>query len=414
MLIPLAAAQATAASVLTAPPLRFAAAGLHSAFVRDTGHLYLGATALPGVKRGGVWHVDQALLDGALQQLAAVAAAPGRLVPLGLPWTELNRGSRFDDDWRLAVQGELVDRAARARRRPPAADLLDTGLAPAVHRQAVKELNRLLLAAAREPDGRDPLVVAGVVVMDVVRRRAGVWSIPEGWAEALDQWRAEHLALLARAQRCAGCGMVEDRSRHTVAARAQQHRDWRSSGADGWITQCPACAGGEHPLYGGSMRGVRYTSERRRATRADGYLCTVCGLRQAVIWDHCHEPDHDFLRGPACGSCNQAERSQKGIWRAFWNHGPAVRHLLECNGCRTTGTLPPQHLSALAAARLRATARHGRCTAEPAAVVEQLPEGGFLARLHCAAHPGREVRWEETVDAAQVTGWVADLAAEHS
>ncbi|WP_030237499.1 endonuclease domain-containing protein [Streptomyces sp. NRRL S-350] len=413
MLIPLADARTTAASVLTAPALRFAADGLHSNFLRETGHMYLGATALPGVKRGGVWHVDQALLDRALQELAAVAAAPGRLVPLGLPWTELNRGCRFDDDWRLAVQGELVDRAARVRRRVPAADLLDAGLDPAVQRLAVKELSRLL-GGVREPDGRGPLVVAGVVVMEVVRRRAGVWSIPARWAEVLDRWRAEHVALLARAQRCAGCGAVEDLSGRTVAGRALQNLDWRSSGADGWITQCPACAGGEHRLYGGSMRGVRYTSERRRATRADGYLCVVCGVRQAAVWDHCHEAGHDFVRGPACASCNQDERAQKGIWRTFWNHGLAVRHLLECNGCRTTGGLPPRHLSALAAARLSATARHGRCTAEPSTVLEQLPEGGFLARLHCAAHPNREVRWEETVDAATALEWVADLAIEHS
>ncbi|MFE7587777.1 endonuclease domain-containing protein [Kitasatospora sp. NPDC057512] len=405
MLISLAAARATAASVLTAPALRFAANSLHPDFVRDTGHMYLGAAALPGVKRSGVWHVDQAQLEGALRELAAVAAAPGRLVPLGLPWTELSRDCRFDDNWRLAVQGELVDRAARARRRAPATELLDAGLAPAAQRLAVKEVNRLLLGAVRELDGRDPLVVAGVVVMDVVRRRAGVWSIPSKWADVLDRWRAGHLALLARARRCAGCGMM--------ANRAQQY-EWRSSGADGWITQCPACAGGEHPLYGGSMRGVRYTSERRRATRADGYLCAVCGLRQAAVWDHCHEPSHDFVRGPACASCNQAEHSRHGLWRTFWNNGPAVRHLLECNSCRTATTLPLQHLSALAAARLRATARHGRCATEPSAVLEQLPEGGFLARLECTAHPGREVRWAETVGAETVSGWVADLAAEHA
>ncbi|MFD9687393.1 endonuclease domain-containing protein [Kitasatospora sp. NPDC059088] len=404
MLIPLATAQATAASVLTAPPLRFAAAGLHSNFLRDTGYLYLGAAALPGVKRSGVWHVDEAQLDGALRDLAAVAAAPGRLVPLGLPWTELNRGCRFDDDWRRAVQGELVDRAARARRRAPVADLLDVGLDRAAQRLAVKELNRLL-PSAREPDGRDPLVVAGVVVMDVVRRRAGVWSIPERWAAVLDRWRAEHLALLARARRCAGCG--------TVGNRDQQH-DWRSSGAEGWITQCPTCASGEHHLYGGSMRGVRYTSERRRASRADRYLCVVCGLRQAAVWDHCHEPGHDLVRGPACASCNQAERTSNGLWRTFWNHGPAVRHLLECDGCRTATTLPRRHLSALAAARLCSTARHDRCAAEPSATLEQLPEGGFRSRLECTAHPGREVRWEETIDAEKVTRWVAELAAEYS
>ncbi|MFD7451813.1 endonuclease domain-containing protein [Kitasatospora sp. NPDC059827] len=231
----------------------------------------------------------------------------------------------------------------------------------------MKEVDRLLVGAVRGPDGRDPLVVAGLVVMDVVRRRAGVWSIPAKWADVLDRWRAGHVALLARARRCGGCG--------AMASRAQQY-EWRSSGADGWITQCPACAGGEHLLYGGSMRGVLYSGERRRATRADGYLCAVCGLRQAVVWDHCHEPSHGYVRGPVCASCNQAERSWHGIWRAFWDNGPAVRHLLECNGCRTSTTLPLRHLSALAAARLRATARHGRCAGEPSAVLERLSEGG--------------------------------------
>ncbi|MFF9645314.1 endonuclease domain-containing protein [Kitasatospora aureofaciens] len=353
-----------------------------------------------------MWHVDDVQFDGALRDLAAVAAAPGRLVPLGLPWTELSRGCRLSDDWRLAVQGELVDRAARARRRRPAAELLDAGLAPAVQRLAVKDLGRLLPRVVREPDGRDLLVVAGVVVMEVVRRRAGVWSIPAKWADVLDRWRAEHLALLARARRCVGCG--------TVAVNRDEEYEWRSSGADGWITRCPACAGGEHPLYGGSMRGVRYASERRRATRADRYLCAVCGLRQAAVWDHCHEPSHDFVRGSACASCNQAERSQHGLWRAFWDHGPAVRHLLECNGCRAATTLSLRHMSALAAARLRATARHDRCAAEPSVVLEQLPDGDFLARFKCAAHSGPEMRWEEAVGREIITGWVADLTAKYS
>ncbi|GLW73409.1 hypothetical protein Kpho02_57080 [Kitasatospora phosalacinea] len=88
-----------------------------------------------------------------------------------------------------------------------------------------------------------------------------------------------------------------------------------------------------------------------------------------------------------------------------------MRNLLECNSRRTT-TLPPRHLSALAAARIRATTRHDRCAAEPSAGLEQLPEGGFLARLECGAHPGREVRWEEAVDADKLTQWVA--AAEHA
>ncbi|MFB7673214.1 hypothetical protein ACFC26_17570 [Kitasatospora purpeofusca] len=96
---------------------------------------------------------------------------------------------------------------------------------PAVQRLALKELSRLL-GGVREPDGRDPLVVAGVVVMEVVRRRAGVWSIPARWAQVLDRWRTEHVALLARAQRCAGCGAAEDLSGRTVAARARQNPGW--------------------------------------------------------------------------------------------------------------------------------------------------------------------------------------------
>ncbi|MFJ4679179.1 endonuclease domain-containing protein [Kitasatospora sp. NPDC088783] len=405
MLIPLAVAQATATTVLTAPVLRFAPGGLHSNFLRDTGNMYLGAAALPGVKRSGVWHVDSVQLERALAEFAAVAAAPGRLVSLGLPWTGLSRGYSSADGWRQAVQAELIDRAARSRRRPAAAALLDAGLAPAVQRQAGKELDRLLYGGGREPEERKPLVVAGVAVMDVVRRRAGAWSIPSAWADLLDRWHAEHLALLARARRCAGCGTAADRF---------QEVKWRSSGADGWITQCPACAGGEYRLYGGAMQGVLYNSERRRATRADDYLCAACGQRRATVWDHCHTPSHGLVRGPACANCNQAERSQYGIWRDFWNHGSAVRHLLRCDGCRASATLPPWHLSSLVAARLRAAVRHGRCSAEPQVALEPLAGGGFLARLACTAHPGREVGWEEAVTAESVAGWVAGLMAEHS
>ena len=71
---------------------------------------------------------------------ALVAGKPGRVVPVGLPWASLAWDSGCRDDWRLAVQWELICRAAAARPRKKPADLLDEGLDSAVRREVVKAL----------------------------------------------------------------------------------------------------------------------------------------------------------------------------------------------------------------------------------------------------------------------------------
>ncbi len=240
--------------------------------------------------------------------------------------------------------------------------------------------------------------------MDLVKRRSGSWCVPAGWAAVLDGWQRSRLELLAEARRCAGCG--------ALAADRGQEWDWRSSGADGWVTRCPDCSVSGFPVYGGTMRGVPYASERRRATRADGYLCVVCGLRRATDWDHCH--DHGFVRGPVCAGCNQSEARHHGLWRRFdGSDRRTTRHLLHCQGCRSATTLPRRYLAALVTDRLRRTERHARCQAPPAVELTDLAEQGFKAALHCPNHPLRPASWEVEVDGETVAGWVRSLLAEH-
>ncbi|SEM68333.1 endonuclease domain-containing protein [Streptacidiphilus jiangxiensis] len=400
MLIPLAAARQMVADELPEPVLRLAPDALQPHGLRDTGHLHLGARSLRGHKQSGQWHVEDQELADAIAGLSSVARSAGPLIPAGLTWTSLEGDL---DDWRLTVQRELVRRAAASRQRKKAVDLLDAGLHPEVQRPAAQAIEKELAFLRGRPQRTEPAAVTGIAVLDLMKRRTGTWCIPARWAEALDAAQSSRRALLAEARRCAGCGRPADRT---------QEWDWRSSGADGWITQCPDCAAGAFAVYAGSMRGVLYVSERRRALRADVYLCWVCGLRQAVDWEHCH--DHGYLRGPACASCNHAEAAGHGVWRNFdGTNRRTTRHLLHCHGCRTAHTLPRRHLAALVTARLRAAERHPRCLAEPVVELTDLADGGFHAVLSCPGRHRNPPSWETEVEQRTTAGWVQELLAEH-
>jgi hypothetical protein len=402
VLISLTAARQRVADSLTEPALRLAPEAIQTHWLRETGHFFLGAHPLRGHKQSGQWRVDDQDLAAAVENLKSLTRTAGPLIPAGLPWTGLEREPGHDD-WRLTVQWELVREAAGARQRKKSQDTLDASLDPDVQRRAAKVIEQALDSLRGQQPRAEPVTIAGIVVLDVMKRRAGTWCIPAGWASVLDGWQSSRLALLAEARRCAGCGRPADRA---------QEWDWRSSGADGWITQCPDCAASAFPIYGGSMRGVLYTSERRRALRADAYLCSVCGLRRAVDWEHCH--DHGYLRGPACASCNHAEVTQHGIWRGFdGTDRRTTRHLLHCHGCLTAKTLPRHHLAALVTTRLRATERHPRCSAEPIVELSVVADGGFQAVLRCPSQHRNPASWPREVATATTAGWIQDLLAEH-
>ncbi|MER5862870.1 hypothetical protein [Kitasatospora sp. NPDC002040] len=205
MLIPLTEARQTVAAALPITVLRAAPDALHPHWLRDTGHYFLGAVPLRGLKRSGQWHVDDTDLAPAVRALAETAGSPGRLIPAGLPWSSLERSDPSRDDWRLAVQWELLCRAAAARPRKKPADLLDAGLDPVAQHEAVTPVGRIL--ARCEPPRVEPLVIGGIAVMDLVTRRSGSWYVPAGWAAVLDSWQHSRLELLAEARRGAGCGV---------------------------------------------------------------------------------------------------------------------------------------------------------------------------------------------------------------
>ncbi|MFK0022691.1 endonuclease domain-containing protein [Streptomyces sp. NPDC090798] len=93
-----------------------------------------------------------------------------------------------------------------------------------------------------------------------------------------------------------------------------------------------------------------YELSRRRNTRADAYLCSLCKESPASAWDHCH--GHGFVRGPFCGSRNTHEARASPDW--FLRHEDNVLHLLErlnCREQRTDGLSPNRHDSGRARRR---------------------------------------------------------------
>ncbi|MEY9958880.1 hypothetical protein [Streptacidiphilus sp. MAP5-52] len=165
MLIPLAAARQLVADELPEQVLRLAPDAIHPQWLRDTGHFFLGAHPVRGHKQSGQWHADRLDLADAIARLSSVARSAGPLVPADLPWTGLEGDL---DNWRLTVQGELVRRAAAARQRKRAVDLLDTGLDPDVRRSAGKAIDRALDSLRGKPQRPEPATIAGIAVLDLM------------------------------------------------------------------------------------------------------------------------------------------------------------------------------------------------------------------------------------------------------
>lgn len=112
------------------------------------------------------------------------------------------------------------------------------------------------------------------------------------------------------------------------------------------VTPCPTWSGSAFQRYTGHLRGVLYASPRVRGTRADDYLC------------------------PLCGRCNTFEG--KSSPRNFLEDKQgAVLHLLECRGCLERRTLPGRYHLAVIRKHLEATEHHcfrsRRCKRPPSA-----------------------------------------------
>lgn len=160
------------------------------------------------------------------------------------------------------------------------------------------------------------------------------WLIPRTLSVILDQWGENETRLRAAVQICSGCGTHSKDS------------SWRTPTAGGWKVLCDACAATRLRTYRQELTGVAYARVRERGPRADDFLCVMCDRpRPATVWDHCHE--HGLIRGPLCGSCNTME----GQGKEFLARDGSVQHLLRCEGCHHSRTLPAHH-------RLAALRRH--------------------------------------------------------
>ncbi|MFD4318974.1 endonuclease domain-containing protein [Streptomyces sp. NPDC058548] len=152
-----------------------------------------------------------------------------------------------------------------------------------------------------------------------------VWLIPRAYAALLDRADKAKAGLVKKKEVCSGCGTPDS------------DRQWRSSSATGYVVLCPPCAAQVSGPYPGHLQGRQYTKAFAKRSPADAFLCQACPEpRRALHWDHCHV--HELFRGPLCVKCNVAEGGS-----GFIDRPGAVEHLLQCTGCRTERTLPPQH-----------------------------------------------------------------------
>ncbi|WP_030931976.1 endonuclease domain-containing protein [Streptomyces sp. NRRL B-24720] len=194
------------------------------------------------------------------------------------------------------------------------------------------------------------------------------WLIPRTLSVILDRWEESETRLRTAVQACDGC-----------CGTYSSDSSWRTPTAGGWKVLCPVCAAASLRSYRQELAGVTYARVRGKGPRVADYLCAVCDPpRPAAAWDHCHE--HGLIRGPLCGSCNTME----GQGKEFLSRKGSVRHLLRCNDCRRSRTMPVHHR--LAALRRHLHNEHGVQDCDwpmhfCVSVVES--DSGYECRIRC-------------------------------
>ncbi|WP_406472582.1 endonuclease domain-containing protein [Streptomyces platensis] len=242
--------------------------------------------------------------------------------------------------------------------------------------------------------------IAGTRPLQLLTWSGETWLLPRAYADLLDRWERREEEVVALARLCSSCG-----------DQGPYWGDWRTPTTSGYVTRCPPCSGAAFQPYTGHLRGVQYEMLRRRATRADEYLCRLCKASQASAWDHCHA--HGYVRGPLCGSCNV--REGKATPYSFLQLEGGVLHLLECRGCLEQRTLPRRFHLDVVRAHLEQTERHGRCRQTYARELEHT-HGVHRFQLECSNWHATG-KWTKDVTAAEVAALVrafvdAALAAQ--
>lgn len=365
---------------------------LDTSSVRRHGHVLVGDVALRCYKHQGRWRYLERDIRRAGEMLSAVCLDPNDRVDAQLP-PDLDdgRGETSQEEWRTGwrrrLTGWMFNQAyLHSRRRETPSDHRDWRAWKSIGDNGLPGGLTWEDFVTASEEHRYWHMIAGTRPLPLLSWSGETWNVPRAFADLLDRWARVESELTGRSLPCSNCG-----------ARGPAWGGWRMPTKHGYVTMCPPCSGAAFRAYPATLRGVPYSSPRRRRIRADDYLCSLCRGSRAGVWDHCH--DHGFVRGPLCGSCNSAEGN--GTAQLFLEREGALLHLLECLGCRERRTLPFRYHAEYAAAHLQQTERHGNCQREP--YVQRFdfgPENGeFRFTIHCDRHAAKT--WKSRITTAE-------------
>lgn len=354
-------------------------------------HVVVGDVALRGHKRGRGWKLDAREVQEAGKTLAALELDHADLVSIGLdggPTASLEDEDQSETDWRGMLRSWVYDEARdeNAERRCVCGE-------PVCRRPGIRDNGlRCAMTWERLTQMHGDRVIAGTKPLPLLSWSGTEWLLPRAYADLLDRAMDLEARLREKAQTCASC--------RTKGTREEVWH-WRTSSSAGFITQCPSCATASFPPYTGHLRNTLYRNIPK-GSRADAYLCCLCQQRRAFYWDHCH--DHDFVRGPACASCNTFE----GGGKDFVLRPGAMKHLLQCRTCRERRSIAKRHVADVAGAFLTPRGHEDcrRSSLSLRAVEENAGVTRF--RLRCLAHdPPQE--WDQNMGTVEVAKLVHGL-----
>ncbi|MFF5139998.1 endonuclease domain-containing protein [Streptomyces sp. NPDC013157] len=372
---------------------------LHMKNLRCHNHVVIGDIALRCYKNKSKWTYDERDVRRAAQALADFRLDADDLLEVPLPahrrHDEQDAEERSRADWRRKIGSWLFWQAAQKHAEGRHYEEWNDSWTRIGPNGLAGDLtwDEFITACDQSPL---PRTVANTRPLEPMTFSDGSLFLPRAYTELLDRWEQVEEDLVTRARTCRDC-----------AAQGPRWGAWRTQDRLGYVTLCPPCSGAAFQRYTGRLDGVLYDSPRVRGTRAADYLCLLCAETRAAAWDHCH--DHDYLRGPLCGSCNTFEG--KTSPRNFLeDKEEAVLHLLKCRGCLERRTLPGRYHIAIVQKHLEATEHHRlrsrRCKRRPSAQHMELAHGAHRFDLECWRHSHM---WTKNVTVPETAALVRDF-----